>query len=248
MKKFALPILSCLVFSLCLFACSKKEDDIKFEKKKIPITIEKGSEDTAEKSMEEIGEIEDEKAVTVVPESNPEEAADLCLDALYKGDVVTARKYVDPDSSASAELKTFRKKIMAQFGAAEDEALREKADRLVNSALKKFCWTRTGISKKKSLATVTYEIRFPDIVNLDYSKYSEAYINSMGISVESLMKQLEGMSEKESELWSKGYTMDVTTYALEHETNFSYITKKTVVTLVKNNDGWLVISIKNSDK
>lgn len=248
MKKFTFLFLICLIFSLSLSACSKKEEDIKIKKKTIPIVVEKDAPAVTEKSMEEIGEIEDEKSVTVVPESNPEEAADFCLDALYKGDVVTARKYVDPDSSANSELKTFRKRIMAQFGAAEDEALREKADVLVDCALKKFRWVRTGITKKGSSATVTYEISFPDIVNINYSKYSSDYMAAAGLTPEAIMKQIEGMSEKESELWSKGYTMDVTTYALKHETNFSYITKKTTVTLVKNNGGWLVIAIKNSDK
>ncbi len=244
MKKILSFIMLCVAV-LALFGCSKTEKTAKKTESEPKKTTEKVQK-KEEESKEDAELFEEENApVETIAETSPEEAADKCLDALYAGNLTEARKYSAPDDSAFKELTELRRKMMESFEVMDNQNLKEKVNTLIAATFKQFQKTRNETKINGNSAAVTYSVSMPDMSGIDYSKYSDGYMNASGITQEQLMSQIEGMTEAESEEWSKGYMLDVMIYAFENGGDLPRTTKTTTVYLDKTDSGWLVSKIEN---
>ena len=246
MKKFLSIVIICVAV-LALFGCSKTEKAAKKTETEPKKTAEKVKDKDKEEVSEEDAELfkEENAPVETIAETSPEEAADKCLDALYEGNLTEARKYSAPDDSAFKELTELRRKMMESFEVMDNQVLKEKVNTLIAATFKQFQKTRNEIKINGNSATVTYSVSMPDMSGIDYSKYSDGYMSASGITQEQLMSQIEGMTQEESEEWSKGYMLDVMTYAFENGGDLPRVTKTTTVYLDKTENGWLVSKIEN---
>ncbi len=243
-KRIIAFILATLCLSLCSCGLLDKEEEKKAIKEQKDTTykevdLEEKDDEGEDKEEDEIGDVE------VIYATSPQEAADKCISAFKSGKLSDARHYVTPDGKAFKELGSFRSEMIKSLGVSGKSDLAAKAERLVNNVLKHFVYTKTQVKTNDDKATVVYEVSMPDTSNIAFSKSTEYYMASIGMSQEQLMSKIEGMSEKEAEAWSVEFGIDVMNYVFENETNFPRKTSSTVVLLEKHKSGWLVSDIKN---
>lgn len=237
MKKFLAVILAAFIaFGIC--SCKKEE---KAEEKPKTHNAAKDAESKAEEeSLEEA-----KKEAKTIYAKTPEEAADKCIEAFKSGNLYEARNYVAPSGNAFSELSSFRGKMLKSFGVENNEKLTKEAEKLVENVLKQFKYTRESVKINEDVATISYSVSMPDTQSIDYSRYSDAYMASKGMTQEELMLSLEGMNEEEAEKWAKEYSLGVMNYIFESGGSFDRVSETTTVTARKYKDGWLVSDIKN---